>query len=273
MKARLGLNPIILYGCPRSGTTYLHYMLNAHPDVFVSRETRLFAWLHQTLNVLTEHDSYLLNYRSEFVEHLQAELPEVIRRFYEKMTMTARKRWRPRRSAVRYWGDKNPHYADSRNDGCLETVVQLFPEARFVHIVRDGRDVIASLLRRENDGRPWVDFERAHYVWITHVRRGRSFGLSQPPGHYLELRYEELIADDLASARSLFAFLDIDMHPAVEQFCEEQRRARTPFSEPTRDISAGVQGSDWLAILDEEQQARSLGLLGETLLDFGYIVH
>lgn len=108
MPAELERSPIIIYGAPRSGTTYLQHILNQHPQVFVSREARLFAWLHQSLNVLTQHDQFLVTYRGEFRDHLRKALPDVIRDFYRKLN-----------PGVPYWGDKNPHYADPGNRGCL----------------------------------------------------------------------------------------------------------------------------------------------------------
>ena len=68
-------DPIIVYGAPRSGTTYLQELLNAHPDVFVSHETRIFAWLHHALNEATQDRRYLVTHREEFGQHLRNRAP------------------------------------------------------------------------------------------------------------------------------------------------------------------------------------------------------
>jgi hypothetical protein len=253
-------SPIIIYGAPRSGTTYLNKILNRHPEVFISEEARIFLWLHESLQVLPRNNELVWTHRKEFVAHLRGAFPPLIRDFYRALHPHAR-----------YWGDKYPHYASEQHAGCLDLIVALFPQTRFIHIIRDGRDVVASLLRKRHpDGRPWVDFEGAHRKWTTDVERGCAFGRSLPPARYFELRYEELIRDDEALARRLFEHLGIEIHDLVVNFCREQQRVRTPFCEPTRDLRAGVGGSDWQQVLDPRQQLRSLELLGSHLMSYGY---
>jgi len=75
-------SPIIICGAPRSGTTYLNKLLNEHPDVFISHEIRLFAWLHDSLNVLTKQDRCLVACRDQFVRHLRSVYPQMLRDFY-----------------------------------------------------------------------------------------------------------------------------------------------------------------------------------------------
>lgn len=252
--------PIVVFGAPRSGTTYLQQLLNQHPDVFISHESRIFAWLHQAAVVLPRDDDYVVTNRDEFQHALREELPDLIRRFYR--TLAPEKR---------YWGDKNPHYARPRHSGCLDTVLDLFPGARFVNIVRDGRDVVASLLRRRHDdGTPWVDFDGAHHTWLRHVSEGTDFGSRVGPAVCHEIRYEKLIADDVAGARQLFDFLGISFHEDVERFCETQHNSRTPFSQPTRDLEHGATRSDWTDLLEPEQRRQSLEMLGPMLDSLGY---
>ena len=246
--------PVIIYGAPRSGTTYVKTILNQHPGVLITHETRVFAWLEEAWRKLPRDPRLVFGRREEFVEHLSRELPGVIRSFYRSLRPT------------RFWGDKNPHYASNENKESLQTIAELFPGARFVHVLRDGRDVVASLLRRG-----WASFDGAHEAWHTHAENGRVFGQTLPPGQYFELRYEELVRDDEAMARRLFDFLEIPMHPKVLAFCRSQREARTPVSGPTRDLTLGAAVSDWSVQLTTEQQVRSLELLAPYLRRFGYV--
>jgi hypothetical protein len=253
------MDPIIVYGSPRSGTTYLEQILNAHPDVYISHETRVFAWLNRALALTADHEMFA-NHREAFVEHLRAVFPQVLRDFYRTLAPDAT-----------YWGDKNPHYAAPYNEGCLPLIDELFPRSRFIHIVRDGRDVASSLTRkRTSEGKPWVTFAQAHLTWERHVRLGRNFGRTLAPNRYFELCYEDLIADDVGQARELFSFLGIEFHPDVEAFCRGQQDERTPFMGPTRDLQNGAAASDWSTIFSLEQQARSLELIGSVLVQFGY---
>jgi hypothetical protein len=253
-------SPIIIYGAPRSGTTYLNRILSEHPDIFISREIRLFLWVNESLNVLTQSDEFLYHHRDAFVAHLRSVYPDLIRSFYRTLEPN-----------VRYWGDKYPHYASPEHPGCLETIRELFPQTRFIHIIRDGRDVVTSLIRkRKPSGEPWADFEQAHLDWMSHVDRGAEFGRALPPGNYFELQYEDLIADDPGMARRVFDFLEIAMHPNVEAFCRSQQEERTPLSGPTRDLSTGAENSDWERALTPREQQVSLDLIGDHLVKYGY---
>jgi Sulfotransferase family/Domain of unknown function (DUF6473) len=259
MPAEREQDPIIVFGAPRSGTTYLEQILNSHPEVFISHETRVFAWLHHAFRLADDH-RLLANSRPEFLALLRSALPEMLREFYLELAPDAR-----------YWGDKNPHYADPFNRGALEFVVELFPGSRFVHIIRDGRDVISSLSqKRWSDGTPWTTFDNAIRMWKTHVRMGRGFGEGLAAGRYFELRYEDLVRDDAGFAAELFRFLGIEPHPAVRAFCESQREERTAFMEPVRDLARGAASSDWASHFTPLQRVRTLELLARPLVRFGY---
>lgn len=251
-------DPIIVFGAPRSGTTYLNAILNAHPDVFVTHETRVFAWLHRVLRVVTGQPQMLNTHKAEYVEHLERTLPEVVRSFYREL-----------RPNLKHWGDKNPHYASPVNEGCLDTIVDLFPGTRFLHIIRDGRDVVTSLIRKKNPkGESWTTFEQAHEIWLEHVANGQAFVAAHTDA-CLELRYEDLIGDDVGHARRVFGFLGIPFAASVAEFCEEQARERTPLSGPTRDLTDAGR-SEWSEVLDEAQRAESMKLIGDRLRALGY---
>ncbi|CAN5223406.1 hypothetical protein BH11PLA2_BH11PLA2_17620 [soil metagenome] len=256
----LAPDPIIIYGAPRSGTTYLNELLNAHPDVYISHETRLFAWMHESLVVSTQNDRLLVSYRDQFVEHLTRCLPDLIRQFHAKQWPIAQ-----------YWGDKNPHYADEANRGCLETIRRLFPGAKFIHIVRDGRDVVSSLIRKQHaDGRPWVDLPTACDVWCQHIDNGSAFGRAIDPGSYFEIRYEDLVENDIRHAEAIFQFLRIPIHDHVLEFCRQQSHQRTEFSGPTRNLGEGVARSNWDTVLTIEQRQQYLQRLLPGLIKFRY---
>jgi len=88
-----------------------------------------------------------------------------------------------------------------------------FPEARFVHLIRDGRDVALSLAE-SFDRAPQTSAQAALY-WSERVRAGREQGGALPSGRYLELRYEELVAEPEATVRRLCDFLEIPYEAAM----------------------------------------------------------
>jgi hypothetical protein len=258
VRAELVKSPIVIYGAPRSGTTYVRYLLSAHPEVFITNETRIFTWAHYALK---EVGQLVMANRDQFAVNLREVLPQLIRDFYAKLAP----------QTARYWGDKNPHYARPEDAGCLELIADLFPGSRFIHVIRDGRDVVASLIRKTHaDGSPWVDWEGAHRVWGDHLDVGCEFGSSIPRDYYFELRYEDLVRDDLEVARRVFSFLRLDLHRRVEDFCLREREHRTPFSRPTRELRGSASHSDWERLLSPEARLRSLERLGERLVRHGY---
>jgi len=254
-------DPIILFGAPRSGTTFLNRLLNSHPEMHITHEMRLFAWAHESLHVAKKEDRLLVTHREDFVKHVTNHFAGMIRDFYATQ-------W----PHVRYWGDKNPHYADMLNRGCLDTIRRIFPGAKFIHIIRDGRDVVASIVRRKHaDGTPWASIEEAAWTWADHTAIGTAFGRKVGSASYHELRYEDLVADEYRASRTLFEFLGIPLHAAVDEFCQQQREKRSFFSSPTRDIASGDVGrSEWSQTFSEEERALALHILAPRLAEFGY---
>jgi hypothetical protein len=139
------------------------------------------------------------------------------------------------------FGDKTPGLVQH-----MPAVLSLVPEAAFIHLIRDGRDVAQAFLDQ-----PWgpdtvVD---AAVLWRKHVTTGRSTGLSLPHDRYFELRYEDLVADPEPALRAICAFLALDFDPAMLEFGASAARAQgySPFPDShqnlDRRLTAGLR--DW----------------------------
>jgi hypothetical protein len=208
-------------GCGRSGTTLLRAMFDAHRDVAVPDEVAFiiryarphYAWQYgwprrfdaARCADLILADSSFRRWRiaePEVRAALMAEVPssfaDTIRRLY---SLAAAQHGKPR------YADKTPmHVLHLRRLG------RLFPEARFIHVVRDGRDVAMSY--RSVDWGP-TTVEGAATRWRRAVLRGRRDGERMGPGRYREVRYEELVADPERVMRELCGFLDLDWDEGV----------------------------------------------------------
>lgn len=255
-------DPILVYGAPRSGTTYLHQILDVHPDVTMTNEARVFTWLHRAVAVLPADEACVFEHRTPFVAFLQQRLPDLVRDLYRDLAPEAT-----------WWGDKNPHYANDL--AILRTAAALFPAAHFVHIHRDPRAVVASLMRKQHaDGSRWIDLEDAHVMVVGHVRNALQFHREAGPDRARQVCYEHLVADDEGEARELLGWLGVPVARSVVEFCRRQGEGRTAFSGPTSDLGhAGSRGqaiADWRAAVPQDRWRESLQFLAPILLELGY---
>ena len=221
----------VIVGAPRSGTTLLRLMLDAHPDLAIPPETGFFAYvaaLEGTGDALRTrffelvtafppdapnwHDFGLA--REAFAEALRPiepfTLADGLRAFYR---LYAQRFGKPR------WGEKTPDY--SRHVG---TFAKLLPEAHFIHIIRDGRDVAASW--RQQWFSPGREPEVLAQGWIERVQAARNAGAQGV--HYTEVFYEELVAQPEQVVRRLCTYLDL---PWSDQVLNHQERASQRLEE------------------------------------------
>lgn len=204
--------PIFILGCPRSGTTLLRVMLNAHPRIAIPPETRFlipaylrrrrFGTLCDAANrrrladfVVTRPDSRFRRLRvpaEEAKAEITAAPPTLGSCLAAPFDAYARSRGKQR------WGDKRPFYYSF-----VDELDRLFPEAQFVHVVRDGRACTASL-KRPPFG---YDSHRAMVTWLNAVHSCRKSGDRLGPERYHEVRYEDLVAEPESQLRDLCTFL------------------------------------------------------------------
>ncbi len=112
------------------------------------------------------------------------------------------------------WLNKTPAYVD-----VLPELGAVFPEMRFIHCLRDGRDVVASIVAQ-----PWGPntIEEATQWWASKVRAGQRFG-KRHPTRYFEVRFEDLLAAPEFTLSRAFAFLG-EARDATELVSEYERR-------------------------------------------------
>ena len=218
----------VIVGAARSGTTLLRMMLDSHPLLAIPPETHFLPALRalQTRHDLksAEHSETLkeeffrvltgsLNWKEFGLE--EAALREAVsggegkafsvrggvRKFYR---LYARARGKAR------WGDKTPPYVTQ-----LKEVQALLPEVHFIHLIRDGRDVALSMRGLWFDAaRGNLEDQAANWVWrIREARQQAAFC-----AHYLEVRYEELLAEPGRVLERISEFLALEHSPAMEAY-------------------------------------------------------
>lgn len=164
------------------------------------------------------------------------------------------------------WADKTPLYVLS-----MLPLADLLPEAVFVHLVRDGRDVTSSYL-----GVPFGPNRvlSAAVRWRRHVEAGRSAGAVLGPDRYLEVRYEDLVEDPEPVVRQICELADLDWDPGMldhssraEELLANTAHA-TYVSGMSQPVTAGVR--DWRRDLSPHDQAIASEVARDLLTELGY---
>jgi hypothetical protein len=164
------------------------------------------------------------------------------------------------------FGDKTPAHLL-----CVDLLASSFPEARFLHIVRDGRDVVPSIL--EMSFGP-DRFAEAVLFWRRRVERGREAGMRLGPERYREIRYEDLVADPEAGLRAVCPFLGLEYADRMLEYPDRADdliaglRHTNHVQGVRRPPSQGVR--DWRTALPPHEVQVFEALAGDLLDDLGY---
>jgi sulfotransferase family protein len=205
----------VVFGSGRCGSTLLRLMLDSHPQMAVPPETAFLPGVNQRRAELGP-DS-LCDLLADFPTwpdfHLDpAELRRQLRAL-APFSATAGIRCFYRLYAQRHgktrWGDKTPVYGHH-----LPAIQALLPEARFIHLVRDGRDVALSL--RSVWFAPGQDAATLARYWRDCIEGARAGG--RQCRHFLEIRYEDLLRDPVTVLRQVCAFIELPFSPAMLEY-------------------------------------------------------
>lgn len=285
-------NPrVFVVGCARSGTTLLQRMLDNHPMLAVANDTHFIPWAiagAETENPAMTPDlaarvaGYRRFHRFELtrdaVDAAAAGAPDYaafVGRLYDAY---AALKGKP------FAGEKTPEYVRH-----IPLLARLFPAARFVHIVRDGRDVCLSVLKWAVKDRPpdetgatvrgparralWAEdpVGATALWWADHVMEGAAAGDALGPGRSFELRYEDLVAAPEPVLARIAAFLGLPDAPEMAAYHEGKRQKRRAGLSAKKAWLPATRGlRDWRRQMSAEDAALFEDLAGDALLRFGY---
>jgi hypothetical protein len=196
--------PIFVIGSPRSGTTLLRLVLDSHPRISCGEETHFL----RSLEAIVGRDWPLVETYGLPRTWWLARIRELYEAFQREVLAA---------SGKARWAEKDPTYTLH-----LPFIEALFPNARYVHLVRDGHDVVASF--RDRWGyRSAVRAARSE--WARYVQAAMALGERLGPERFLEVPYEHLVADPERETRRLFAFLGEEWHASVIDFDPSEHAA------------------------------------------------
>ncbi len=225
-----------IVGCGRSGTTLLRAMLDSHGQLAIPPES---YFLIPTLRIgggrtplPDERVEALLETIIEFPSFAEWQLPADVAR---ERVRAARPRSAAELLTTLYatyaevhgkprYGDKTPYHVRH-----IERLAADFPDARFVHLLRDGRDVAASLVKSHFGP---TSIPAGALFWRRHVEEGRAAGARLPADRYMEVRYEDLVSTPEETLQRLVAFLGMTFdrgmltyHERADELLGGMRRA------------------------------------------------
>lgn len=261
----------------RSGTTLLRAILDAHPDLAIPGESHFAVSFGTRRREFERADGFAVEaFLWDLLRHWgfrRWELPEedVRAAFAERPPSTVAEGVRlafaiyaRSRGKLRY-GDKTPGFVLH-----VSLLAELFPEARFVHLIRDGRDVALSYLDTDFGVATLTD---AAIYWDRFVRAGRTAGNALQPGRYLEVRYEDLVADVDSTMRRVCDHIDLPFDPQMLRYFERPSGLDgLSHAEHHQNVSlpptSGLR--DWRTQMNSADVALFEALAGDLLTDLGY---
>ncbi len=273
------MRPVFVIGSPRSGTTLLNSLLLASGHfVIYEAEPLLLTVCQQKYGGLSipSHRARFLHdwlqsrqhYRSGLSEEDFRGLVDESTDYFELLdkfmaTMASRQ-------TRQGWSDSTP--GNWRHVG---KIIQRFPDARIIHVIRDGRSVAAS--RRAlgwtvfPSSNPMLSLLLAASSWIQIVERVRSAGAANPK-RFLELRFEQIVTEPEAVARSLSEFLDMTIHATDFSTATvgSLNQPNSAFRGTNR--RDGREALDrWRRVLSTKEQSTLTAFLGDALTNLGYL--
>lgn len=278
-----------IVGVPRSGTTLLRMQLDAHPDLAIGPETGIAF----PLNYLRSIDADAretgeaiislgtfpdLRLTPDEVRTALSGLPSwsLASGIRTVFAMYAARQGKPR------WGEKTPRHAAHATE-----IAALLPEAHIVHVIRDGRGVLASvrdLSFAPGDG----SVEAVARDWETTIRDLRAHVAAGNVPHYREVRYEDMLMNTERVLRDLCGWLRLSFDPAMLRAHERARArfddlAEAPDGRPQHSREARwsihtmlaeppdpSRDARWRTLLTPQDVGRFEAVAGDLLVELGY---
>ncbi|MFY9341884.1 MAG: sulfotransferase [Planctomycetota bacterium] len=260
--------PLFVVSAPRSGSTWVVALLGSHPQIRMVNELGWVPFLRRTCllastpagrwiddgegfrtpGILTERHA------ESFARSWQAGVRPFVDDLYRRIAGDG--------AGSAFFGDKLVSVAD------LAFALEQFPEAAFVHLVRDPRDAIASAYAfASKQPMPWdgASFD----VRVGFMERFlREAGARLQGREHFVVRYEDLVADVPGRLRAMLAFLGLDLTPEVDAF--RRGAAAELFARHGTSDTAAASIGRWRRDLTAPQQALANTVLREQLQRFGY---
>jgi Sulfotransferase family len=267
---RLAAPPVFLCGSARSGTTWTVDLFDRHSEVRAVCESWILCQTHGVTSILAQ-EYWDIRARQAWEERVDVPFGAVQLVSYDDVVrdvgdLVARWLVRDMPAEQRFLVAKEP--LDVR------AAAILFPDARFVHVIRDGRDVALSMRRASETWDPTMGvglpMEFRAEAWRRQVE-GIRMHRDSLGDRYFEIRYEDMRADPIASLRALFDFSEI---PYDDRLLEDIRATTDLSSYGETSRKSGFRGGGskrgWKSSFTRRERRGFDRVAGELLEELGY---
>ena len=272
---RSGSRLIFVGGAPRSGTTLVQNMLDSHPQILGGPEFLHLSRIADLRKIL--HASISRGWIDMICS--KAELDEHLRTLIQNLFLPLADR-----NGARFYSEKSP-----MNILAFSELIELFPESKFIHVVRDPRAIVSSMKRvKQRAVRKGLNipaFTRSVSDSVAYVKQCFDSGFSASrrfPGKVMTVVFEDLLKAPEAQTRNMCTFLGVTwdeamLHPGEQKHIGEQAitkksgeiwyNAKEYYRDPD-----GQNTDKWKTELTAREQIRTILAFGhrENLKRCGY---
>ena len=266
-------------GAPKSGTTWIQKCLNLHPNIAsdgeghfdlleqLVRKSLEFFNKEQEGRISRAHDGKAITFdNSDFYNILKFMIDNQLAK-------------RVVNDDIKWVGDKTPEHAKS-----LNTLIQFYPSAKMIHIIRDGRDCLVSWWVRHKSTKSNSNDNIEHHIewfvkgiWVPYVQALKNFG-KEHPENYLEITYEDMHTEPHKTIENVFEYLPIHYDDSIVDRCIQyssfqylSKGRGKGLEDSNSHFRKGIVG-DWKNYLNDSLHDQFLNVGGELLQELGYEV-
>lgn len=257
------VEPVFIVGAPRSGTTWLQALIASHPEVYTGPETHFFVGTRTLCKDFEEEQDRKLGLngyleRDEFYGMIREMFNYTVSRLPQPSMVPS------------IFLEKSPTHAQHASD-----IINTFPNARFIHLIRDPRAVVSSFIRISNTwAKKWAPgtVTTGAHIWNRNVESALEIPriLSNPQAQYLEVRYESLRKDAGSILKDLWNWLGLSFDESLlSQTVEDNRIDRNKNSVGAFSSIQAAPANEVKAINDCEIPKDFIGKGAVNIEDFG----
>ena len=288
------LKPIFIIGNPRSGTSMFRLMLTTHKDIVIAPESGFLIWWKEKYQNwdescnITRLDEFIVDLfssrRFEYWELDENELTAFIASknpisYSELMSLVYMSYAKKLGKTNAIWGDKNNYYLNH-----ILEIYELYPHAKFIHIIRDGRDVATSYLKlKEIKNKVHLAPDLPHEIaqiaktWSENIAAINKGFECIPENNKYSIRYEDIVNDAEGSLKMLCDFLSLQFDPNMLNFNEYNKKHQlVPSdymswkSETFKKLNKNAIGK-WKDKLTDEDVELFVSITNKHLVNYKYI--